>query len=396
MAKGKIIYGKDWLTDIKFPNLDKPFPVYYWDVWMVMTLQSELCDGNWEKLIDLIRQLKIKSYSNEKPYEEVRNQISFFKNRLENNNLKASDIFYKLQELYPEEKFIDRHIKYAESKLLSLNFKEKDKTKSMIFTPRVLKAEAALRGNFLSYWSENNGTKLDSQPLDYISFFEKKFKSSGYYNKHQSWKLEERLEKTLEKLTKKTSIFDLFVIYRAFLTVIIEKSDMIDDSFGVIGELAKKIFEHYISLDRSKLVMTSAGFYRDLLNLMIWEDYGYFDDTYQGFFSTLTPTEIATVEEVLLMEKEELEQEELDYAKNNALKFLGFLYSQHLMFDKFVPLAEELGTKNWMPIENLAKIAEKHQKNDLAKQVYEAALKDKASYHYNNLKKKYEELCERV
>jgi len=395
MAKRKIIYGKDWLIDLKFDHLEKGFPIYYWDVWVVIALESDLCNGDWEKLIAYIRQHKIESYKYRTPYEQVRSQILFFKNRLKDNNLKSSDIHRKLRELYPEKEFIERQIKYVQSKLLSLYFKEKDKTKSMIFTPRALKSKAALRGNFQTYWDGNEIDGFEDHPLEYTSVFEKKFKSSGFYNKHQSWTLEGKLEKTLEKLTKKANVFNLFAIYRAFLTVVIEKTNRIDDSFGVIGALVQKIFKAYVSLDKSQLVMPVADFYGDLLNLMIWEDYGYFDDCYPDVFENLTAIEITTIEEVLLMEKEELEKEEIDYQKNNVLKFLGLLYSQHLMFDKFTDLAEELGTKNWSPIENLAETAEKHQKIQLAEQVYEAALMDKTGFHYNYLKKKYEELLER-
>ena len=88
------------------------------------------------------------------------------------------------------------------------------------------------------------------------------------------------------------------------MTVVIEKTNRIDDSFGVIGALTQKIFRAYIALDRSQLVMETADFYWDLLNLMIWEDYGYFDDCYPDVFENLTAIEITTVEEVLLIEKE--------------------------------------------------------------------------------------------
>lgn len=396
MAKRKIIYGKDWLTDIKFDHLNKGFPIYYWDVWVVIALESNLCEGSWDTLIDLIRENKTKSYGNQRTYEQVRSQILFFKNRLETHQLKATDVFDKLKILYPDPDFLKRHIKYAQSKLLGFRFKEKDKTKAMLFTPRVLKTEASLRGNLQTYWDGNEEGGDEDHPLEYITTFEKKFKSSGYYNKHQSWDVEVRLEKLLKKLAKKANIFSLFAIYRAFLTVIIEKTNMIDDSFGVIGDLTRETFKAYISLDKSQLVIPLEDFYWDLLNLMLWEDYGYFDECYQDVFENLTDTEIPIVEEILLMEKEELKKEELDYQKNVALNFLALLYSQHTIFDKFVPLAKEVGTKSWMPIDTLAKAAEKHQRKNLAIAVYQAALKDESGFHYDSLKKKYEDLLARV
>ena len=53
---------------------------------------------------------------------------------------------------------------------------------------------------------------------------------------------------------------ELLALYRAFLTVVVEKMDMVDDSYGVIGALTGDIFTRYIEFDRSFLGMPLADF----------------------------------------------------------------------------------------------------------------------------------------
>ena len=72
-----------------------------------------------------------------------------------------------------------------------------------------------------------------------------------------------------------TSEEELLALYRAFLTVIVEKMDMVDDSYGVIGALTGDIFIRYIEFDRSSLGMPLADFFQDLIEWLIWEDYGF-------------------------------------------------------------------------------------------------------------------------
>ena len=388
-----IKYGKDYLADVQFAHLEEKVVIYYWDLWISIILESEACNGDWDKLIDLIRPKKNSSYSLQNAFERLLSQIRFFQQKLLDKQLQAADILKRVLEMEEDADFFNKQLKKAKSKILRLNFVEKDKTEAMNFTLKERKEQNGLRGNLLTY---SDGEALEAHPLEYLPIFEKKFKKGGFYNKHQSWKLKDKLEIFIEKLIKKATINQSFAIYRAFMTVIIEKTECIDDSFGVIGDLAQQVLRAYLDLDRSKLQMNAEGFFKDLLNLLIWEDYGYFDEYWPDVFKNLSPYEIDAIEFILQSEKTELKEMGLDYQKANALNFLGMLYGRYLLFDKFIVLAEDMGTQRGARISTLAEIAEQHQKYDLAKAVYEAALKDKGTYHFNKVNDKYEKLKERI
>ncbi len=70
------------------------------------------------------------------------------------------------------------------------------------------------------------------------------------------------------------------------------------------------------------------------------------------------------------------------------------LYTQQQMFDKFVPVAKEMGTRAWERITTMSEMAEKHGRYDLALAVYEACLGPGS--HDKFLRKKYKELKSRL
>jgi hypothetical protein len=73
---------------------------------------------------------------------------------------------------------------------------------------------------------------------------------------------------------------------------------------------------------------------------------------------------------------------------------LGMLYTEQRMFDRFVPIAEEMGTRAWERITTMSEMAEAHGRYDLALAVYEACLGP--GMHERFLRNKYEELKGRL
>ena len=165
---------------------------------------------------------------------------------------------------------------------------------------------------------------------------------------------------------------------------------MIDDSYGCIGNMYQGQFEEYIKIDRSNLNMPPKSFLTDILELMIWEDYGGIDLYKTGFFESLFPEEVFLAESILRNEIELLWYYELEYQADNALTILAILYARHRMFDKFVSLAKEMETRHWHRITILAETAIENGKQDLALQVFEACLVP--GFHYDYLKKEHEKL----
>ena len=380
-------YGKDYLTSIQFPHLKSQISFNYWDLWISIIIENKCNDKKIEMLEEFLKENK-KNHHYQTPCEELLSEIASYKEKIKKHQLTPTQIIEAIADSEPDLGFIKQQQKRAVRKILSLNYSPKDKTVAMENTPRKIKSRTAFEGTLHSFW---DGEETEAMPGDYRDIFRKKFKKSGFYTKHQTFALEEKLQKNIDKLTKKANTYKLFAIYRGFLTIVIQKTGQIDDSFGNIGELAKNIFHLYIGLDRTILASPKEDFYRDILQLMIWEDYGYFYELYDSFFKEIPTNDIDIVESLLLQEKEVFQELGFEYQEESTLSFLAHLYSYHQQFDKFVKLAEELGTKRWMPIDLLVAAAVKDNK-ELALAVYEAALKDVDNYHKKSIQKKYEEL----
>ncbi len=170
--------------------------------------------------------------------------------------------------------------------------------------------------------------------------------------------------------------------------------EQIDDSYGTIGDLYGEMFEHYLTLPRNQINMPPTDFLQDLIELLIWEDYGLTDDGQPAFFAGLTPVEVEIVEQILRIQWPELDELDLFYQSEEVLTMLGILCVQHGQFEKFVDLAKVWGPRHWERITTMAQWAEQQQQSDLALAIYEAALRPGS--HEKFLRKKYEELKKRV
>lgn len=187
----------------------------------------------------------------------------------------------------------------------------------------------------------------------------------------------------------------LFALYRAFLTVILENMDNIDDSYGEVGDLTITIFKKYIKLNFRELFLDTKGYFADIIKYVIWEDYGLTDDVYPEIFNNLTESEIQEIELLLQTEREKLIIHNLNYQAKNALTMLGYLYAKNFLFQNFIPVAKEMGTREWKRIIVLSEVAEEKGKYEIALNVFDTALKE-SGYHTEYLHKEYEKLKKRM
>ncbi len=170
--------------------------------------------------------------------------------------------------------------------------------------------------------------------------------------------------------------------------------DMVDDSYGVIGALTEDIFIRYIEFDRSSLGMSLADFFQDLIEWLIWEDYGFTYEEKPAFFGGLAPSEVILVDEILEEQWHELGHFELVYQAEEALTMIGMLCTEQHLFERFVDLARAMGTRGWKRITTMSEMAEKLGRYDLARAVYEAAMGP--GMHERFLSEKYAELLGRL
>ena len=131
-------------------------------------------------------------------------------------------------------------------------------------------------------------------------------------------------------------------------------------------------------------------FFPDLLDFLIWEDYGLTDKGIEGYFRRLTEGQADICVEHLRREITALLDDDLEYESEEALTLLGQVVAEQERFDEFEDLARQMGSRAWRRIVRLVDIAMKRQKKPVAIKVFEAALTK--GDHLDFLTKKYEKL----
>jgi hypothetical protein len=308
-------------------------------------------------------------------------QITHLRDELSDKGFNSTDIIIDL-----DDDFLKKQGIKAKRKVFELSFQDKEKSKWMHDTPRSIFFEEALQGN----WDI-----LPVNPQKQAEALRKKFKKKTHYSKGQTHALEEKLASYIEKNERKATLPKLFALYRAFLTVILENMDNIDDSYGVIGDLSISVFEKYLELDWRQLPIDAKGYFTDIINYVIWEDYGVTYEVYPAMFTGLTKSEIKEVELLLQTEQEKLIKHHLTYQAENALTMLGSLYAKNYLFNKFIPIAKEMGTREWKRILALSEAAEIKGKYEIALSVFDVAIKESGD-HTEYWRKEYTKLKAKI
>lgn len=356
---------------------NRMFTVTYWDLWLLI-LQDTHFAGDWAAMLDHFR-AQASSWGRDKA-EGIVNHAQCLKQTLEKADINPYDLIRG-----EAAGFLKKQRTVAKHKLLEFKFKEYEASGWMIKTPRRVRAARAMRG----YWK-----KFPVSPLTFAPDIAAIFKTGKYYLESQSFKLEGKLSRFVDKAEVRLDVPDQLALYRAFLTVVLENINEVDDSYGVIGDLYESVFEGYCNLDRAEINLPLEIYFQDLLELLIWEDYGFTYDSLPKFFSSLSKPEVPIVESILRKQWQELDALRLDYQSQEALTMLGMLYAGQFMFDQFIPIAAVMGTSEWKRITILAGAAEKRKRYDLALGVYETCLRP--GRHEGYLRKEYEQLKERI
>lgn len=378
MATRNIKYGNDFFKYLEKSNPEISIEITYWDLWIAILLKKQF-DNKWDDLINHL--YNNHSYYDRENCESMVAHINYLRDVLLGNNLNSIDILSGID----DDLFKKQGIK-AKKKVIELSFQENEKSKWMYNTPRKIFLENALQGN----WHI-----LPINPDKQAEALRKKFKKKTHYSKEQTHALKNKLSSYIEKQEIKATLPKLLALYRAFLTVIYEKMDRIDDSYGTIGDLSESIFEKYLRLDWRQLSIDANEYFTDIIKYVIWEDYGLTDKVYPEMFTKLTKSEIETIEDLLQVERENLRKHHLTYQSEDALTMLGYLYAKNYLFNKFIPIAKEMGARAWKRILVLSEAAEKKKKYEIALGVYEVAIAESGD-HADYLHKEFTQLKARI
>ena len=149
-------------------------------------------------------------------------------------------------------------------------------------------------------------------------------------------------------------------------------------------------FAAYLKIPLDEAGIDEEVFFPDLLDFLIWEDYGLTDDRIEGYFKGLTPAQGDMCIDHLRRQIDELKEDDLEYQSEEALTLLGRVVAEQERFDMFEGLAREMGSRGWQRVIRLADRAVKKRKRPLACKVFEAALTEGS--HLDFLTRKYEQL----
>lgn len=370
--------GNDLYREIVLPDA-RVFPVTYWDLWISILLSAQF-GGDWETMLDYFReQTKALSWGRDQA-EGIVNHLLLLHQALEQAGLTPDDLLGDA-----DRDSLKKQKAKAKRKLLEFSFREQEKSIWMIETPRHQRNSRAMRG----YWEQ-----FPVSPLTFAPDLTAIFKTGKYYLEKESFKLEHKLSGFLDKKEARLDVPGQLGLYRAFLTVVLENMNGVDDSYGVIGDLYESVFVTYFRLERDQINLPPEIYFQDLLELLVWEDYAFTYLKHSDFFASLSKTEVPLVEAILRQQWQELDDSGLGYQSQTALTMLGLFYAEQAMFDQFIPTAKAMGTSAWQRITVLAGAAEKHKRYDLALGVYESCLRP--GMHEEYLRKEYEKLKERI
>jgi hypothetical protein len=308
-AKRHITYGNDCYESVDISGSNKANIVLtYWDLWILIILVDE-CQSKFNVLINKLKQIGKTSHYLSRNTEAIVNHTILLEKSIEENNLDIENIIFQ-----NEPDFLKKQRIKANTKIIKMGFREEEKSRWMIETPRYLRRQKALYG----HWD-----KFPINPLQYTPFIHRSFKKKTGYSRSQTSGLVDKLINKTTKLVRKASKNECIAIYRAALTVLLEHIDSIDDSYGEYGTLYGDLFSSYVNIDRTEFSSTNNIFLLDVLELILVEDYGGIDGHLESFIRDLSPQELSLAKIMLSEESEKLRKLDLNYyykKSSNLLK----------------------------------------------------------------------------
>ncbi|MBI3555774.1 MAG: hypothetical protein HY074_05895 [Deltaproteobacteria bacterium] len=160
----------------------------------------------------------------------------------------------------------------------------------MLRSPRRLLEKEAMRGMWPRLPFDPTPIAETLRPL----FIPKK--KSGYFPKGTTFALSRRVEKAMTKELSKSDGLAMnhrahrYAIHRAALTLFHEEHHW-DDSYGVMGDLAKQWVDALLSVTADDLCLDPRVFLKDLLMFLCWENYGLTDDDVTSTYIRRLPEE---------------------------------------------------------------------------------------------------------
>jgi hypothetical protein len=274
----------------------------------------------------------------------------------------------------------------ARGRIINHNQRSYELSEAMRILPAERFREIALRGLWAPF-------PVSPQPC--YDQLRAKFNWNRCYGEDDSWALAKKLDAATTAaciLKDKGKFAEALAALRATLTVSIDLIEIADDSFGCIGQSFQDAFGRYLAFPRQKAGIPPQGFLTDLLELLVFEDYGLTYGCTDGFFASLPSDEGDFCLAYLRGRIAVWLAWDLDYQVEEALNLIGQVTAEQKRFDSFEALAGEMGAREWQRIIRLADVAVRARKRSLADRVFQAALAGNDGIHTEFLASKRAQL----
>jgi hypothetical protein len=372
-------YGTDLAVKVKRKGRGL-LAVSYWDLWMILLADREF-DADLDCLAAEIRAQRDRLSAIGLGKEEWKGRLSHLRDLQRRLRAGGLDLAVVMEAAGP---LVRQEVRRARRKVLEKPARQAEWSEPMRWTPQKKGLDFALHG----YWGD-----FPVSPRPYAEGIAANFNSHRFYTERESFSVSRRLDRYAtegKKLAGRRQHADALALLRAVLTETIQVMGFADDSCGVIGDSFQAVFREYLALDHAAAGIDETVFLRDLLMLLIWEDYGLADGQTYGYFGRLSRDQGQICIDFLRQQIGHLKAEDLDYQAQEALTLLGQVACEQGRYELFIALAREMKSDHWRRILLLADTAMKARKRDLALLVFEAALQP--GPHYDYLRRYYEQL----
>jgi hypothetical protein len=354
----------------------KALDLSYWDLWFALVAVRDF-GGDLDRLAKRIKNETGFFYDRDS-IERKRWHLRDLKRRLEEASATPPQIVNTAGDLAKTE------MRRALTKVKASCDREQEWSVPMRNTPRKWRFEHALRG----YWP-----RFPVSPEPYAKKIGSHFKTKGFYSEDMSFGISRTLDRYTEegaKLLEAGKAAEALALLRGWMTVVLELMAKADDSCGSIGMSFDEGFAAYLKIPLDKSGIDETVFSPDLLDFLIWEDYGLTDDQIEGYFKGLNEGQADLCIKHLRHEVAALLEDDLEDQSEEALTLLGQVIAEQERFDEFEDVARQMGSRAWRRIVRLVDRAMKRRKKPLALKVFEAAMTK--GDHLDFLKEKYEKL----
>lgn len=340
----------------------------HWDVWMCLVAERDF-GGDLGRLAEAIV-ASTPTYAGTSRWERLTSHVDDLAARL-------SGCGRSVAELVAWAPRDPRLLAKARWKLLHQGLAGRDLTPAMRDTPRRQLRSRALFAAWPSF---------PVSPQEAYDDFWPEIEERDWYGETATLRLAGRLERlatTREECCRGDAASRL-ALWRALVSAGYEAFARCDDSSGELGRVVGDALETYTGIHWQTTALDPDVYYRDLGELLVWEEYGLLFERERRAFRRVPLRDADRVATILRELADEHGRARLTHQRDGACELVAWLYHATGHTEGFPAAAELIGSEAWRPIEEMASAALAVGRVDLARRVFAAA--DRPGFHRERLR----------